>query len=414
MKIAMISFHTCPLASEEGKESGGMNVYVFELAKQLSKQGHTVDMYTRAQSESNKELIEINPNLRLIHLKAGKMGSIPKKQLIAHIPEFIQNYLSFIKKNTLEYDVIHCHYYLSGLIGLQLKALRDKPAPTIMTFHTLALMKNLVARDEFEKEEVARIDAEFELTQKVDAIIAPSENEKEYLKYLYNTPEHKIYIVPPGVNTSLFKPLDKLIAKNKIHAPIEGKMLLFVGRIEPLKGLDMLMYALKVLKTKDRNLQVCLWIVGGDISQKPHLWSRQLILLKNLMHLLHISMMVKFIGQQPQSMLPYYYNAAEMVIMPSHYESFGIVTLEAMACGTPVITTNVAGVSNLIDVKHTSLITTVNNPLLLASQIKYLLINNKKHIQMSKDLYKKAQEYKWEIIGEKIIKIYENTIEIKQ
>lgn len=414
MKIAMISFHTCPLASEEGKESGGMNVYVFELAKQLSKQGHKVDMYTRAQGESNKEIIEIHPNLRLIHLKAGKMGAIPKKQLIAHIPEFIQNYLSFIKKNALKYDVLHCHYYLSGLIGLQLKALSDTPIPIIMTFHTLALMKNLVARDEFEKEEVARIDAEFELTQKVEAIIAPSENEKEYLKYLYNTPEQKIHIIPPGVNTSLFKPMDKQIAKKKIHAPLEGKMLLFVGRIEPLKGLDMLMYALKVLKTKDPNLHVCLWIVGGDISQKPHLWSRQLILLKNLMHLLHISMMVKFIGQQPQSMLPYYYNAAEMVIMPSHYESFGIVTLEAMACGVPVITTNVAGVSNLIDVKHASLITTVNNPLLLASQIKYLLINNKKHTQMSEDLYKKAQEYKWEIIGEKIIKIYENTIQSKR
>ena len=186
-----------------------------------------------------------------------------------------------------------------------------------------------------------------------------------------------------------------------------------MGRIEPLKGLDMLMYALKVLKTKNPKLDVYLWIVGGDISQKPQLWSRQLILLKNLMHLLHISMMVKFIGQQSQTILPYYYSAAEMVIMPSHYESFGIVTLEAMACGVPVITTNVAGVSNLIDVKHTSLITTVNNPLLLASQIKYLLTNDKKHIQMSEDLYKKAQEFKWEIIGEKIIKIYENAIQSK-
>ncbi len=413
MRIAMISFHTCPLASEEGKESGGMNVYVFELAKQLSKQGHVIDMYTRAQDESNREIIEINPNLRLIHLKAGKMGAIPKKQLIAHIPEFIQNYLSFIKKNTLEYDILHCHYYLSGLIGLQLKTLSGCSLPIIMTFHTLALMKNLVARDEFEKEEVVRIDAEFELTQKIDAIIAPSENEKEYLKYLYNTPEHKIHIIPPGVNTALFKPIDKQIAKKKIDAPPDGKILLFVGRIEPLKGLDMLMYALKVLKTKNPKLDVYLWIVGGDISQKPQLWSRQLILLKNLMHLLHISMMVKFIGQQSQTILPYYYSAAEMVIMPSHYESFGIVTLEAMACGVPVITTNVAGVSNLIDVKHTSLITTVNNPLLLASQIKYLLTNDKKHIQMSEDLYKKAQEFKWEIIGEKIIKIYENAIQSK-
>jgi len=405
----MISFHTCPLASEEGKETGGMNVYVFELAKQLAKQGHTVDMYTRAQNISNQEVVEIGPRLRLIHLKAGKMGPIDKKKLIQHIPEFVQNYLSFVKKNnTANYDVLHCHYYLSGLIGLQLKELSITPLPIVMTFHTLALMKNLVARDEFEKEEITRIDAEYELIQKVDAIIAPSENEKEYLRYLYDSPDRKIYIVPPGVNTALFKPIDKQIAKKRINAPEVGKILLFVGRIEPLKGLDMLMYALKVLKAKNPKLDVCLWIVGGDISQKPRLWSRELTLLKNLMHLLHISMMVKFVGQQSQTMLPYYYNAAEMVIMPSHYESFGIVTLEAMACGIPVITTNVAGVSNLIDEKHKSLITTVNNPLLLASQIKCVLTNEKIHAQMSKDLYKKAQEFNWELMVEKIVEIYEN------
>ena len=414
MRIAMISFHTCPLASEEGKDTGGMNVYVFGLAKQLAKQGHVVDMYTRAQSQSNKKIVEISPRLRLIHLKAGKMGFIQKKKLIKFIPEFVQNYLSFIKNNALDYDVIHCHYYLSGLIGLRLKALKSSPLPIIMTFHTLALMKNLVARDEFEKEEVTRIDAEYELTQRVDVIIAPSENEKEYLQYLYNTPKDKICVVPPGLDTSLFKPINKQFAKKKINAPDKSKIILFVGRIEPLKGLDLLMYALKVLKTKDPRLKICLWIVGGDVSQKPHLWSGQLVFLKNLMHLLHISMMTKFIGQQPQTMLPYYYNAAEMVIMPSHYESFGIVTLEAMACGTPVITTNVAGVSNLIDKKHKSLVTTVNNPLLLASQIKYLLTNKKVHTQMSKDLYKKAQEFKWELVVKKIIKIYETTPCTKQ
>lgn len=410
----MISFHTCPLASLEGKETGGMNVYVFELSKYLAGLGHTVDMYTRAQAPDNEEIVVINPHLRLIHLQAGEKAPIPKKQLLKYIPDFVKSYRQFNLSHNLDYDVLHCHYYLSGLIGQELNRQRPAPLPIVMTFHTLALMKNLVARDEFEKEEVFRIDAERGLTKAAAAIIAPSDNEKEYLQYLYDTPAEKIHVIAPGVDTTLFRPIDKQTAKAEIRAPMRDRILLFVGRIEPLKGLDMLMYSLKVLKTKHPELPVCLWIVGGDVTQKPHLWSGQLKHLHNLMHHLNISMIVRFIGQQPQTRLPYYYNAAEMVVMPSHYESFGMVTLEAMACGTAVITTNVAGISSVIDEKHRSFITTVNNPLLLAEQIEYLLVNEKERVRMSTDLYHKAQEFSWDVIVKKIIGIYETTIHGRQ
>jgi D-inositol-3-phosphate glycosyltransferase len=213
-------------------------------------------------------------------------------------------------------------------------------------------------------------------------------------------------IISPGVNTSFFKPIDKSLAKQTIGAKKDDKLLLFVGRIEPLKGLDMLLYALKVLIMKNPELNVCLWIVGGDILQKQELWSHQLKMLQQLKNVLHLSTRVKFVGLKTQEELPAYYNAAEMVIMPSHYESFGMVTLEAMACGVPVITTNVAGVSQLIDKKHTSLITSVNNPLLLASQIKYLLTDDKAHAQISKDLYTKAQALSWNFIVEQVIGVY--------
>lgn len=409
MRIAMISFHTCPLASQEGKETGGMNVYVFELAKKLAILGHQIDMYTRAQAPDNREIVEIGPGLRLIHLKAGALETLPKKSLIRHIPEFVESYLAFTGKYKQEYDVLHCHYYLSGMIGLELNR-KAKPLPLVMTFHTLALMKNLVARDEFEKEEVLRIEAERQLTQKADAIIAPSDNEKEYLQYLYDTPSGKIHIVPPGVDTRLFRPMSKNEAKAKIGADPQEQILLFVGRIEPLKGLDMLMYALKVLKTKHPDERISLWIVGGDVLQKPDLWSRQLKHLHNLTNYLHIPMLVKFVGQKPQSELPSYYNAAEMVIMPSHYESFGMVALEAMACGTATITTNVAGISSVIDSRHRSFITTVNNPLLLAKQIAYLLDNESVRNQMSHDLFNKAQEFSWDRIVEQIISIYQHVL----
>ena len=148
--------------------------------------------------------------------------------------------------------------------------------------------------------------------------------------------------------------------------------------------------------------------MGGDILQKKELWSHQLKMLQQLKEILNLSTHVRFLGQKTQEELPRYYNAAEMVIMPSHYESFGMVTLEAMACGVPVITTNVAGVSQLIDKQHAALITSVNNPLLLASQIKYLLTNEEAHTQISKDLHERAQGLSWNVIVKKIIDIYES------
>jgi D-inositol-3-phosphate glycosyltransferase len=154
-------------------------------------------------------------------------------------------------------------------------------------------------------------------------------------------------------------------------------------------------------------LKVCFWIVGGDISQGQDLWSKPLRALTRLKNLLHISTFVKFVGQRPQDELPYYYNSADVVVMPSHYESFGMVALESMACGTPVITTNVAGISSLIDKKHSALITFVNNPLHLAKQIEHLLTNDSVHKQISRETLESARELDWKNITDKIIKVYE-------
>lgn len=402
----MISFHTCPLASKEGKVTGGLEVYVLELSKALALQGIDVDIYTRSQDKTDPLIEEIAPHLRLFHLPVGPKMMIDKKQLTNYIPEYADEFISFTKQNNLTYDILHCHYYMSGLIGLEINKKRDKKLPIIMYFHTLALMKNLVARDELEKEEITRIHAECTIVKEASHIITPTDSEMSYLEYLYQADKNKMTIIPPGVNTSFFKPIDKEAAKQTIGAKEEDKILLFVGRIEPLKGLDMLMYALKVLIMQNPHINVCLWIVGGDILQKQEMWSHQLKMLQQLKEVLHLSTRVKFVGLKTQEELPAYYNAAEMVIMPSHYESFGMVTLEAMACGIPVITTNVAGVSQLIDKKHSSLITSVNNPLLLASQIKYLLTDKPAHEQISSDLRTKAQGLSWDIIVKKVIDVY--------
>ncbi len=405
-RIAMFSYHTCPLASYEGKETGGMNVYVLELSKKLVKKGFTIDIFTRSQDRRQPKIVNVEKNLRVIHLKAGKEKNIAKKNLINFIPEFVESFNKFMEKEGIEYDFFHCHYYLSGLAAYHIKKHSHKNTPFIITFHTLALMKNLVARGELEREENERVEAEKFLTIHADKIIAPSESDSLYLQYLYECKEEKIYVIPPGVDKNIFKPMSKKLSKSKINSNQNDRFILFVGRIEPLKGIDVLMYATKILIEKNSSFNnLCLLIVGGDISKKTKL-SNELKKLQELRHTLNLSTNVKFIGQVRQEMLPYYYNASELVVIPSHYESFGMAALEAMSCGIPVITTNVAGISELLDEKHQALITTSNNPLLLASQIEDLLTDEKVHEKLGREVFLKVQDLSWNNISDRIIKVY--------
>ncbi len=409
-RIAMISLHTSPLASEEGKETGGMNVYVLKLSQELAKDGIFVDIYTYRQNKKQQRIITISPKLRVIHIDAETPRHIPKKRLLNHISEFSDSMCSVIQKEQISYDLIHSHYYLSGLVALKVKEKLKKPIAIIHMFHTLGLMKNLVAREENEREDKERIASEFLLADKANAIIASSDTDKLYLQYLYNADPHKVFVITPGVDTQQFKPIDKTIAKREIQANVTHKIILFVGRIEPLKGIDGLIYAMKILRKRNPNLSLCLWIVGGDISQKSHRWSRELQKLEEIRNVLHLNSVVTFVGQQHQKNLPFFYNASEIVVMPSHYESFGIAALEAMACGIPVITTNVSGITDLLTPEQNELVTSVNNPLELSEKIEYLITNQKVYRQISQEIISLAKGFDWKITKEKLKKIYNNYI----
>jgi D-inositol-3-phosphate glycosyltransferase len=396
MRIAMISYHTCPLASLEGKETGGMNVYVLELSRALARKGHRVDVYTRSHEKNDALITTPGPNLRVMHLPAGPREQIPKKKLVTFIPEFVRAYESFIKKQHMSYDAVHAHYYQSGLAALSIGQ------PFIMSFHTLALMKNLVARDALEREGTVRIRAEFNLMKLARTIVASSESDRAYMEYLYDAPMEKITVVSPGIDTALFHPMEKKAARKHIHADPKHKIVLFVGRVEPLKGIDALLYAIKILTKQHPEETVCLWIVGGDVSEDTNRWPKTLRDLAQLQKTLSLSTSVRFVGRQKQTELPYYYNAADVVVIPSHYESFCLSALEAICCNVPVITTNVTGISSLISDEYTSLITSVNNPLLLASQIQKILTQipavNQTRIVIS--------EHQWSNVADRMLLVY--------
>lgn len=415
-RLCLISYHTCPLAAKEGKEAGGMNVYVLELSKELVKLGYKVDIFTRCQAKSNPHVVQIIKGLRLMHIAAGPKKLFPKKQLTKYLAEFSKNVKKFVKKENLKYDLIHAHYYMSGLAALQIrdflsiKKSQQTPLvflPLVMSFHTLALMKNLVARDELERAKEERITAEELLISEADMIIASSSGDRGYLEYLYQVPKKKIKTISPGYNPQLFKPLDQAIAKRRVGANSDHKIVLFVGRIEPLKGIDNLLYAIKILTQKNQDLDLCLWIVGGDISPEgDQRWSTELQKLEKIRKLLKIRTQVTFVGRRLQEDLPYYYNAAEVVVMPSHYESFGMAALEAMACAVPVLTTDAAGVAEIFKKSRDMFITSVNNPLKLAEQIESIVSDKKERVKLGKKARTQVKSLTWKKVAAEMDKAY--------
>lgn len=400
-RIAVISYHTCPLSHRKEKGIGGMNSYIIDLSKALAAKGFTIDIYTRCVEKNSPQVVRVTPNLRVIHLPAGECKEIPKKELFQHVPEFTENMLKFMSKEDLSYELIYAHYYLSGLIGLEIK--NKYKIPLFVTFHTLALMKNLVAKNENEGELLQRIKSELTLVKFADKVIATSELDRQHIHMLYDCSWDKIALLSPGVDLKLFKPIDKLAAKKIIKAEENKKIILFVGRIEPLKGIDVLLYAIKMLIHKNPDLPFNLWIVGGNTSKKT--WSKEHERLNEITKLLNLTAYVKFVGRKKRQDLPYYYNCAEVVLMPSQYESFGITALEAMACGVPVIITDVTGIAGLLDQKHNSLLTSAGNPIALAKKIKNLLINEKEHTNMSREVLKKVQDLSWEATADKFAQI---------
>lgn len=404
-RVAMVSVHECPLASSEGKERGGINVYVYELSKALSRLGWHVDAYTRVQDDVNPRIVSVDERFRVIHVPSGTHTPLAKKDILTTLPEFTRHLADTIRDEHITYDVIHGHYYLSGMVAAHLRASYQVKTPLVMTFHTLGLMKQLVSRSQDTEDPIERIPAERELITVADRCITSSDTGKEYLSTFYDCPEEKIAIVPPGVDIRLFRPIDQQEAKKHIRAHPHHHVVLAVGRIDPVKGFDVLLVALKTLLKRNPELsdQVCLWIVGGDVGQNQNQWSKELKKLHELQQTLNLPATVRFVPPQSQEELPYYYSAADVLVMPSHYESFGMVALEAIACGTPVIATDVTGISPILRELPQGHIVSANNPLALASEIKHVL-DTAHPTAAPKQV---VETFNWDAIAARMIKEYE-------
>ncbi len=412
MRIAMISYHTCPLATLGGKDSGGMNVYVKELTRKLGEMGIYVDVFTRSQDEHVPHVLhDLGYGNRVVHIPAGPEHPLSKKELAQHIPEFVQHILEFAGKKTCRYDLIHSHYWMSGIAAEALKEAWD--VPVIQMFHTLGRMKNRIARSPEEREGDYRINGEQEVLDTADALVIATPAEKTQLEYLYKADRIPTFIIPPGVDTARFYPIPPDEAREYVGIQPDDHMILFVGRIEPLKGIDTLLQAIRKLQNKGV-IKCCnqyVAIIGGNTDDEASDPNSEMARLQKMCIEIGIGDLVLFLGKRDQDALPYYYSAADVVVMPSHYESFGMVALEAMACGTPVVASQVGGLAFLVKDEQTGYVIPSDDPDILADRLDALLENPDLREKLGKQAAAYALGYDWSIIAGQVADLYRQVID---
>lgn len=412
LRIAMLSYHTCPLATLGGKDTGGMNVYVRDLTVALGRMGVHVDVFTRSQDEHVPHVLhDLGFGNRVVHVPAGPEIPLPKRELAGYIPQFVEGIRTFVAEKEIRYDLIHSHYWMSGLAAGSLSDLWSG-TPILQMFHTLGEMKNRVARSDEEREGRYRLDGERQVMARAGRIVAATLAEKAQLEWLYKVDSRKIAVIPPGVDTCHFYPIPTDEARAYLGLNPTDRMVLFVGRIEPLKGLETLIRAMSCLQICHTKRPVYLAVIGGEPNAHPEAMSAEMARLQRLSKELGLENLVVFLGKRGQDTLPYYYSAAEVLVMPSHYESFGMVALEAMACGTPVIASQVGGLAFLVQDGVTGYHVPDGDPDALCGRLHCLLDKPALRSELGGNAARHAQNYAWDNIAGQIVRLYEELVNV--
>ena len=396
-RVALICFHTCPLAAPGEGKAGGMNVYVKELSKCLGRIGIEVNVFTRCHTNQEQDVVELDPGVRLVHLEAGPPDTKMEDHFLS-LPSFMEHLNDFAKKEGVQYDLVHSHYWLSGWVGSRVAA--GWSVPHVLNFHTLAQIKMQVIPEEAESP--LRATVERELMDSADMIIASSPHEKDAMVQRYKALAQRIQVVPCGVDLSLFKPLDIEEARKSLGLNGE-KVIVYVGRLERIKGLELLLRTTAIMDGKD-DLKVL--IIGGNLSEED-----EVTYLREMADELGIGDIMEFVGIVDQRTLPLYYNAADVCVVPSHYESFSLAALEALACGTPVVATRVGGLPTVVQHGRTGYLLSWRCPEPFADSLEVILSSRGLQRSMSLAARKRAEGMGWEMVAGKLHNLYHSLLE---
>ncbi len=386
----MLSLHTSPLAPLGGRETGGMNVYVLEVARGLANLGIAVDVYTRRTGEAEPEVVEFAPGARLVQVTAGPVERLEKEDLLPYVDLFVDRVEAFRAHESVTYDAIYSHYWLSVAAGDRLASMWHVPHEAM--FHTLGDVKLRARASESERPE--RLEAERRLVHRLDRIVVATEHERQLLRQIFRVDPHRVAVIPLGVDLSMFTPRPQAEARARLGLNPERRFVLAVGRIEPLKGLDILIRAIGELQPR---VPVDLVIIGGDERAASEVARLQAIAAE-----VGASAAVRFVGPKPHDTLPDWYAAADVVAVPSFYESFGLVAVEAMACATPVVASRVGGLASTVVDGKTGYLVPWRCPEPFAERIELLLRNEPLRLALGAAGAERMRAYDWSAVAERV------------
>jgi D-inositol-3-phosphate glycosyltransferase len=388
-QIALIAAHTCPLEPLGGHKAGGLNVYVRETAAAFGRRGYLVDIFTRRDG-LHPEVLPLAPGVRVVHLDAGPAHPTDKDALWEYMPAFLHGLRAFRARHGLHYDLVHSHYWMSAWAATYLQRLWDVPHVTM--FHTLGEAKNRARAGEHEPPH--RIQTERRVVATADAVVAASEHERDLLVNLYGAAPQRIEVIPCGVDPVRFHPLERTACRRELGLGAEP-VVVFVGRLEPLKGAELLIDALAYLEG------VTLLVVGGDARSAGY----QADLHRRAVQR-GVVAQVRFVGAVPQERLPLYYNAADVCAVPSFYESFGLVALEAMACGVPVVAARVGGLTATVRDGTNGFLVPWRDPAMFADRIGRLVRDPVLRGRMGRAARATAERFTWAGVSRQLDGLY--------
>lgn len=407
-RIALISEHASPLAILGGADAGGQNVYVGQLARHLAAMGFAVDVFTRRDSDVRPEIVEWVDGVHLINVPAGPPSYVQKEKLLAYMPEFTAYVRAFCKLKLRQYDLIHANFWMSALIAADMK--QALGIPFVVTFHALGRVRrlHLGTADDSPDE---RFKIEDRVVAEANHIIAECPQDKEDLIQLYNADPDKITIIPCGFDPRELWPVSKPLARVALQLPREDRMVLYVGRIVRRKGVDTIIRGFARLLGGGQHLPARLVIVGGesdhpDLDVTPEIGRLQAIARNE-----GVGDFVTFVGRRGRDVLKYYYSAADLFLTTPCYEPFGITAVEAMACGTPVIGSNVGGIKFTVGDGKTGYLVPSDDPTALADRMAYLYSHPKLISAFRRQAITRVNDlFTWKRVGDAVAALYQEIL----
>jgi D-inositol-3-phosphate glycosyltransferase len=403
-RIATVMVHTSPLDQPGIGDAGGMNIYVLESAQRMAAMGVSVDIFTRRTDASQPDIVEFSPGVRVRHFECGH-GSLTKEQLPAHIHGLSKEFLRIVKSEN--YDAIHSHYWLSGKVAMP--AAKELGIPLIHTMHTMARVKNLNLAEGESPEPMIRVQGETQVVAVANALIANTDAEAASLVSLYDACPDTVHVVSPGVDLYTFTAGEGRVAARQFVGQSQDALIVsFVGRIQPHKGPEVLIRATSELVKHTPLLRhkLIVNVVGGASGANTEEVDR----LKELSTWLGIDDVVRFSPPVPRKDLPQWYRAADLVVVPSYSESFGLVALEAQACGTPVVATAVGGLRTAVADGISGVLVDGHDPKAWSSVIVRLLQEPQRRVLLSMGSIEHASHFGWDATARGTLDIYDLVI----